>query len=244
MFRFVPKMVGSVGVFLFRIFFSFRGTKKIASDGRRPSLAAVAQAEATADPNQMRLFFGPGGSLRAELPPKKTAEGGAEIGTSRERGTNATSGPTNTKVPAIRIYMLEVLQKHGGNLSAAEREIKETSFHGSVDRRSLRRWRDAGDRERRHSGKPVNSEFEADVVSCMIFAIVREIDHKAKTELLGTVAYSYANIRTAAVHVQKSLKWYDDAQIEKLQFSNMWISRTSRTTQAAHHHGREEKAIS
>jgi hypothetical protein len=121
-----------------------------------------------------------------------------------------------------RQSVLELLQQNEGNKKKTVAIVNKVPGFENVRRQHLRRWETAS-YPKRKCGRPVNVEFEQDVLSNLVMTVVKA-EGKQKTLVeIANVAYSYSVVKIAAQLARASPAWKGVEEVSKLKFTNSWI---------------------
>jgi hypothetical protein len=112
------------------------------------------------------------------------------------------------------------------SLASALRIINATVGFEKVSRANLQRWAhaDAEQPEPRRKGRPVNVDFEKEVIGHLMFTMTSTVDGVEQFQVVANTAYSYDIIRHAAKDIKDKDEWKDIANVKDLTFSNCWVN--------------------
>ena len=119
--------------------------------------------------------------------------------------------------------IMTIFKTNDSNRSATVRDVQnEANGFESLARQTVSRW--AVPKEPKKMGRKIEFEFEKDVLANLMFFGLRDVDADTqKLVVIANAAYSYMNIRHAAVLAQQTEKWKSHAIVKNLKFSTGWI---------------------
>jgi hypothetical protein len=120
--------------------------------------------------------------------------------------------------------ILAVYHATNSNKTATLRILHKKSGYEKVGRRHIYRWLKEGVNPKPRCGRKVNEPFERAVLGHLLFTVLEKVDDVENARIVANIAHSYEIIKRAATTTQKEAPWASDAKIQKLQFSNPWVS--------------------
>ena len=109
------------------------------------------------------------------------------------------------------------------SLGKAAELARNTPGFETVDKGMLSRWKQHGPPKK--VGRGVNADFEAMVLSHLVYTQLQKVETQQQVLVLANVAYSYALVKVAAEFVQRttSFGFSEDKKVQALKFANTWI---------------------
>jgi hypothetical protein len=125
---------------------------------------------------------------------------------------------------AQTLLALRLCTQLGGSIRRTVSVLRARSGWAQMSRRVLRGWvvkaqTSTAAPPRAAGGRPVNVAFEDEVMQRLMFTTLKD----GLAEVQASAAYTYDNIRMAAVSTAKEDAWKDDAKVKKLKFTNKWV---------------------
>jgi hypothetical protein len=137
-----------------------------------------------------------------------------------------TAGKKHSYTQDTYRKVIEILENNfGGNQTQCASWLATQTAVGwqCIDRPQLSKWKSLVLKEREKPGRKVNLDFEKDVLSRLLFAVMDDIKDKGHARVIANVAYSYAIIREAGRDAAASQRWKGDADIAKRKFADQWV---------------------
>lgn len=112
-------------------------------------------------------------------------------------------------------------------LREAVRRARNTPGFERICPQTIRRWRVqlCGPKNKPGRKRASIGSFDSAVLDRLIYASVEDADTPQRVAVEANVAYSYENIRMAAMNAQKHEEFQSNAAIQSLKFSNKWIQK-------------------
>jgi len=98
-------------------------------------------------------------------------------------------------------------------------------YYGGITLAKIQSWRSSQYRPKRQMGAPVDEKFESHVWSQLVICAIEKDDanKKENIKVLFNVVYTQGVIKKAAKIVQSQSIYADNAVVQRLDFSNMWV---------------------